>query len=70
LISAGCFDQSAMARLRKFSKHDIEYMAVTPLPLRTPRVVVADTAADQDARDAHTKLAAASKGTCCAFPKS
>ena len=33
LIAAGCFDSSALARLKKYSKHDIAHMATTPLPL-------------------------------------
>lgn len=36
LIAAGCFDSSAIARIKKFSKHDIDHMAATPLPLLKP----------------------------------
>jgi len=27
LIAAGCFDSSALTRLKKFSKHDVDHMA-------------------------------------------
>ena len=34
LITAGCFDSSAIARLKKFSKHDVDAMTETPLRAR------------------------------------
>mgnify|MGYP006131690415 CR=1 FL=1 len=63
LISAGCFDASAMARIRKFSKHDIDYMVRTSLPLRIPkRVTIAtDPVAEAAVKAAAAKSAAASK---------
>ena len=35
LLAAGCFDASAVARLKKFSKLDIDAMLAAPLPLRS-----------------------------------
>ena len=34
LLAAGCFDASAVARLKKFSRLDIDAMLAAPLPLR------------------------------------
>ena len=34
LVANGCFDTSAVARIKKFTKHDVEYMLATPLPIK------------------------------------
>ena len=34
LVANGCFDSSAVARIKKFTKHDVEYMLATPLPIK------------------------------------
>ena len=34
LVAAGCFDSSAVARIKKFTKHDVDYMLATPLPIK------------------------------------
>ena len=39
LIAAGCFDSSAIARLKKYSKHDVARFAATPLPMKAHEIM-------------------------------
>ena len=45
LVAAGCFDASAVARLKKFSELDIDAMLAAPLPLRRRAAAAAAAAA-------------------------
>ena len=58
LLAAGCFDASAVARLKKFSKLDVDAMLAAPLPLRRSASAAPDAAA---VRSAEAKAAAKAK---------
>jgi transcription factor IIIB subunit 2 len=60
LLAAGCFDASAVARLKKFSKLDVDAMLAAPLPLRRSASFSApDAAAVRSAEAAAAANAAA-----------
>ena len=59
LLAAGCFDASAVARLKKFSKLDVDAMLAAPLPLRRSASAAPDAAAVRSAEAAAAANAAA-----------
>jgi len=59
LVAAGCFDASAVARLKKFSELDIDAMLAAPLPLRRRAAAPPEAAARPAGPDAAAAAAAA-----------
>ena len=59
LVAAGCFDASAVARLKKFSELDIDAMLAAPLPLRRRAAAPPEAAAPPAGPDAAAAAAAA-----------
>ena len=59
LVAAGCFDASAVARLKKFSELDIDAMLAAPLPLRRRAAAPPEAAARPAGSDAAAAAAAA-----------
>jgi len=59
LVAAGCFDASAVARLKKFSELDIDAMLAAPLPLRRRAAAPPEAAARPAGHDAAAAAAAA-----------
>jgi len=58
LVAAGCFDASAVARLKKFSELDIDAMLAAPLPLRRRAAAPPEAAARPAGPDAAAAAAA------------
>ena len=59
LVAAGCFDASAVARLKKFSELDIDAMLAAPLPLRRRAAAAAGGGGAAGGPDAAAAAAAA-----------